>query len=109
MIGRYGQQCEIVVSGNDRLVKTKAFLNPLLYKNKIYIGGTYLPDGFYDGGHYLYIGRASVRLDNLPFGSVVKFGSDTYIIKRAEQYIVAGECIYTWAVLQLAEKGEKVG
>lgn len=106
MISRYGRQCEVVAFGSDTAVSTKAFLNPLLYKNKISIGGTYLPDGFYDGGHYLYIGRSDVRLDNLPLGSVVRCGENTYSIKRAEQYIVGDKSAYTWAVLQIAKKGE---
>ena len=106
MINRYGRLCEVIPFGSDTKVRTNAFLNPLLYKNKMYIGGTYLPDGFYDGGHYLYIGKAAVRLDNLPLGSVVKCGGDTYTIKRAEQYVIADKAVYIWAVLQIAKKGE---
>ena len=38
-------------------VSTKAFIQPLRYKNKMYIGNSYLQPGELDGGHYLYMGE----------------------------------------------------
>lgn len=99
----------VVPSGGDKKIKVKALLNPLLYKNKLYIGGGYMPDGFFDGGHYLYVGLPDVRLDNLPIGSVIFCSGSKYVIKRGEQYFLGGSPIYTWAVLQLAERDDDNG
>lgn len=101
---RYGRQCAVKPFGSDKQMSVKAFVNPLLYKNKMYIGGKYLPDGFCDGGHYLYIGEPNLRLDNMPTGTVIVCGEYTYSIKYSEQYFIGSDALYTWAILQLAER-----
>lgn len=104
MLARFGRRCFILTPDGEKRIEVKALLNPLLYKTKQYIGGEYLPDGFFDGGHYLYVGDGKIRIDNLPIGTVIECGEDRYVIVRAEQYIIGEDVIYTWAVLQLAEK-----
>lgn len=106
---RCGRRCIIKPFGSDEQLTVTALINPLLHKNKMYIGGTYLPDGFCDGGHYLYIGEPSVSLDNMPIGSVIVCGENTYSIKHSEQYFIGSDVLYTWAILQLAERGEGNG
>lgn len=109
MINRYGTDCTVTKPNGDFIIKTKAFIHPLLYHNRVYVGGTYLPDGYYDGGHYLYIGKADVRLDELPMNSTVICKEDKFIIKRAERYLVGEKAAYVWAVLRFAERSESNG
>lgn len=106
MLNRYGRKCEIVPFGSERKIYVKALINPLLYKNRLYVGGKYLPDGFYDGGHYLYIGDPRVSLNKFPVGSTLKVGTTTYIIKHTEEYYIDEKPLYCWAVLQLQKRGE---
>ncbi len=109
MLKMYGGQCVVAPFGREERIKVKAFVNPLLYKNKLYIGGKYLPDGFCDGGHYLYIGEPRVRLDDMPIGTIIECNSRSYSIKHAEQYFIGDTPLYSWAVLQIDERGENNG
>jgi hypothetical protein len=103
LLRRYGS--EALVEWDDRSTRVKAMIQPLYYKNKMYLEGSYLPDGYYDGGHYLYIGPAGVRLDQLPFDAVVARDGVCYRIKRAELVKNAGEALYSWAILQICGEG----
>lgn len=105
MLNRYGRKCEIMPFGSEKKLSVKAIINPLLYKNKLYVGGSYLPDGFYDGGHYLYIGDPKISLESIPVGSTLKVSGNTYLIKHAEQYYIEERPLYSWAVLQLQKRG----
>lgn len=109
MLKLHGRKCIISPRGREDKITVKAFVNPLLYKNKMYIGGKYLPDGFYDGGHYLYIGEAKIRLDDMPLGTIVECGENKYSIKHAEQYFMGDKALYSWAVLQIANRGDRLG
>ena len=107
MINRYGRKCEITPFGDERKVSVKAIVNPLLSKNKLYVGGSYLPDGYFDGGHYLYIGDPKVSLGIFPVGSTLKVSGSTYLIKHTEQYYIDERPLYSWAILQLQKRGDE--
>lgn len=87
-------------SGEYSEVKNaKAFIQPLRYKNKMYIGNNYIPIGGIDGGHYLYIGSPDLRFDKEADTVIINTADDSYYIKRAEPYIVDNEVVYIWAIL----------
>lgn len=101
MIRQYGRLCIIVPVEGNKTVKVNAMVNPLLYKNKMYLNDVYLPDGLVDKGVYLYIGDPKVSLEDYPVGTRIRCGENEYTIMRTEQYYVENEAVYTWAVLQL--------
>lgn len=103
LLRRYGS--EALVGWDTSSIRVNAVIQPLYYKNKMYLEGSYLPDGYIDGGHYLYIGPAGVRLDQLPFDATVLCDGVSYRIKRAELVKNAGEALYTWAILQVCGEG----
>lgn len=80
-------------------VSTKAFIQPLRYKNKMYIGNSYLQPGELDGGHYLYMGDPSLRFDNCTASVILSMNGDEFYIKRAEPFVFNDEVIYIWAIL----------
>lgn len=94
-IKRYG--CSISIETNGTYVTTKAFVEPLRYKNKVYVGGEYHYLGFRQTEKYLYIGPAECELsaDN----SVIEMNGNKYIVKRCETYYVKDCPIYVWAIL----------
>lgn len=103
LLRRYGS--DVKVKWDSKCAQIKAMVQPLYYKNKMYLKGSYLPDGYFDGGHYLYIGPAGVRLDQLPFDATVVCEDVSYRVKRAELIQIAGENLYTWAILQVCGEG----
>lgn len=95
IIKRYG--CSISISNGDDKVNTKAFIEPLRYKNRIYVGGQYHHLGVNRSEKYLYIGLPEYLLNEN--SSVIEMQSDKYIVKRCERYYVKDTAIYVWAIL----------
>ncbi len=94
-IGRYGSQVTINQGGSE--INTRAFLEPLRYRNKIYIGGEYRKLGFLKREKYLYVGKSDHRL--VENESVIETHGNKYIVKRCETYFVKDTPVYEWAIL----------
>ena len=101
LMERYGRAVRILSpEENAAAIDCRAFVQPLRYKNKMYLNGVYLPSGYDDGRHYLYLGPADVRLDLMPFGVCVQAGEERYLVKRAEKVHLEDRVLYIWAILQ---------
>ena len=99
LLQRYGDLVEI--RGEEQALQVNAWIQPLRYKNKMYLSGTYLPDGYLDGGHFLYLGPAEARLDQMPSDTMLSRQGVRYRIQRAEPIWFANEILYIWAILQI--------
>lgn len=95
-LSRLGES--ITVTTEKGKFKVKGLIQPLLYKNKLYLGGKQLPDGFFDGGCYLLICSPEVRLPVLGT-AFFEAGGKKYILKRSETVKSSSQALYTWAVL----------
>lgn len=79
----------------------RAVIQPLRYKNKMYLNGEVNDLGHYSEGFYLYIGPASVKLSSLGISaSLYTSDSKRYKIERWENIFYKEEPLYTWAVLK---------
>lgn len=100
LIKTFGNTIEVLLDG--QLQETgRAFIQPLRYKNKIYLDGYYMPPGYCAGGHFLYIGPPDIHFVR-PYENLVircEELSESYTVKRAETYKFAGRPVYVWAVL----------
>ncbi len=94
-IERYGSQVTICQGG--KRVAARAFVEPLRYRNKIYIGGEYRPLGMLRREKYLYVGSAAHRLSENQ--SVIESQGEQYIVKRCETYYLKDMPVYEWAIL----------
>ncbi|MBQ2825307.1 MAG: hypothetical protein IJF19_03435 [Clostridia bacterium] len=88
----------VTITTEEGSIRTKSVIAPLLYKNKMYLGGVHLPDGFFDTGHYLLILPADVRLPVLGT-AFFQFGKNKYVLKRSERVSVKNYGAYVWAVV----------
>lgn len=103
---RLGLEKELSTFGRNITVTTeqgsgiiRGIIMPLLYKNKIYISGKRLPEGYFDSGHYLLICESSVKL---PVTGTAFFECDQkrYVLKRSESVGYMDKPLYIWAVLE---------
>ena len=94
-ITRYGSHVTITTDGVT--VSSRAFVEPLRYRNKIYIGGEYRPLGMLRREKYLYVGRSTDKLREN--SSVIESQGSKYIVKRCETYYVHDTPVYEWAIL----------
>ena len=94
-IKRYGNS--VVISEDGKTNNAKAFIEPLRYKNRVYVGGKYRLLGVDRDEKYLYVGFAEIPLRE--HCSVIEMKGSKYIVKRCETYYVKDYPIYVWAIL----------
>lgn len=94
-IKRYGN--DVIIVDGDKKTKAKAFVEPLRYKNRVYVGGKYRLLGLDRDEKYLYVGCAENSLKEQC--SVIEMQDSKYIVKRCETYYVKDYPIYVWAIL----------
>lgn len=79
----------------------KCFIQPLRYKNKMYLDGVNTAIGFNSEGHYLYIGPPEHDLTQVGFSDVWLSSSDEkYKIDRAEKVCKGSDVFYIWAIIR---------
>ncbi len=94
-IKRYG--CSVKITDGSKDATVKAFVEPLRYKNRVYVGGEYHYLGYRRTEKYLYVGLPEyVLAEN---SSVIEMQKKKYIVKRCETYYVKDCPVYVWAIL----------
>ena len=79
----------------------RAFLQPLRYKNKMYLEGTYTVLGKDPNSLYLYIGSAKHDVTRVPKGTrLTDVDGKQYLIQRAEKVCRGEAPYYFWAILK---------
>ncbi len=98
-IDTYGNNITITIG--DKSYHSKAFIQPLQYKNKMYTDGNYTPQGYIDGGHFQYIGKADFVFSPPYEDITIKLNStgQLFAVKRAENYIVKNKICHVSAVI----------
>ncbi len=99
MFRRFGR--EIVLRQDDGWHSEifHGLIQPLRYKNKIYLDGVYTVIGFDNQGKYLYIGPARHDLTTFDAGYVEADGVK-YTIDRAEKVYCGASPLYIWAIIR---------
>lgn len=78
-----------------------AFIQPLRYKNKLYMAGDFTPIGRNTQDVYLYIGPKNHDLTNLDASYRIFDANDiSYMIDRAEKITFKNEVVYIWAIIR---------
>lgn len=83
----------------------RAFVQPIRYKNKMYLEGVYTPAGLSEKGYYLYIGPPSHDLTKVE-DALVHTDELTLKIERAEKVFFQNKVCYIWAVLMSVTREE---
>ena len=94
-IAKFGGDVEVTQGSSS--VRTRAIVEPLRYRNKIYIGGEQRSLGSLNRERYLYIGQPDVPLH--ANASVIESVGGKYIVKRCETYFVQDRPVYVWAIM----------
>ncbi|MBQ7541174.1 MAG: hypothetical protein IJT44_02665 [Clostridia bacterium] len=84
------------------------FLQPLRYKNKMYLYGVNTQIGHNAQGHYLYIGPPEHDLTALGDNVQLRIGDESYRIDRAEKVYCGKDPYYIWAIVRtVVEESEE--
>ncbi len=84
----------------DMTKSYKAFIQPLRYKNKMYLDGVYTQIGFNSQGHYLYIGPPDPDLTTAEDSAFLNSDGTKYRIDRAERVYNGDKVFYIWAIIR---------
>ena len=106
VIDRIGEEVITDIWGEQ--VKSKAFIQPMRYKNKLYVDMKITELGFNDTECFLYLGPADVDFTGSERHTTVHSlsGKRSYNVSRADKISVGGEVLYIWAVLTPHIKGD---
>lgn len=95
--------------GPGRPVAYHAIIQPLRYKNKMYLQGAYSDVGYVDPGFYLYLGPGEIALDEGSRDAVLTVGKRSFVIDRAERVFYRDRSLYCWAILRSVIEEESNG
>ena len=90
---------EVTVKVNDTEYLIKAVIQPMRYKNKMYLEPERTELGFKDSECFLYLGPAVPDFAGLEPDTTVIHGDRVYKTSRADRISIGGETVYIWAVL----------
>ena len=77
-----------------------AFIQPLRYKNKLYLYGVNTEIGYNSQGHYLYIGPPEPDLSAWEDDACLQCGGVKYRVDRAEGVYLGNRLLYVWAIIR---------
>ena len=106
MFEKFGQ--EVTLRGNDGWSTPifGGFIQPLRYKNKMYLNGVNTVIGFNSQGHYLYIGPPDPDLTLTEDNAFLFSDGSKYQIDRAERVYNGDRVFYIWAIIRTIVEAE---
>lgn len=98
-IDKYGNVIQIEYADGNK-VSSRAFVEPLRYRHKMYIGGKErdLDSLKHIKKKYLYIGQPDAELHK---GDTVIQRDFEFSVETVEKYIYKDKVMYIWAILSL--------
>jgi hypothetical protein len=89
----------VTVRVYDEELNVKALVQPMRYKNKLYLENERNELGFKDGECFLYLGPAEVDFAGHENAVVISTADRKYNVSRADRISLKGTVQYIWAVL----------
>lgn len=100
MIEKYGQAAQLTDNQTGKAISYRAIVQPLRYKNKLYLRGTYTELGRNQQDYYLYIGPGDVDITGVDSNKkTLTVSGVSYVVDRMEKHYLADWLIYHWAIV----------
>lgn len=78
----------------------RAFVEPLRYKNKLYVEESSVPEGMINRTAYRYIGPPDIDLNKIaPRGTLISMGNTLVTVSHSEEVSFDGNPIYIYGIL----------
>ena len=105
LMKRHGREMCLTLPDGWRSNTFYGFIQPLRYKNKMYLAGVNTQIGYNSEGHYLYIGPPEQDLTVAGTDTLLNAGGIDYRIDRAEKVYRGSEVFYIWAIIRAVVDG----
>lgn len=99
-VDKYGTTLSLSADGVTFGTPYRAFIQPLRYKNKMYLMGIRSRVGNIDQSHYLYIGPPEKDIVGLGSSARIKRANELFYIVKAENVNIGDGVFYNWAVIR---------
>lgn len=100
MFEKFGQDVILKGPNNWNSSVFGAFVQPLRYKNKMYLNGVNTVIGFNSQGHYLYIGPPEHDISSLDKNYYIEAEDKKFMIDRCEKVYFKNTVVYIWAIIR---------
>jgi len=100
ILERFGRQARLCLPDGWQSENFGVFIQPLRYKNKMYLGGVNTRIGFNREGYYLYLGPPEHDLTLPGPGLWIQCGGEKYTVDRAEAVHFGEEKSHVWAIIR---------
>ena len=101
LFNQYGREAELHSEDGWNSGKFRCFIQPLRYKNKMYLDGINTPIGYNSQGHYLYIGPANHDLTGITDSSTwISSDNIKYKVDRSEKVYFGNQVLYICAIIK---------
>ena len=97
---KFGRQVQLCLPDGWQSEAFGAFLQPLRYKNKMYLGGVNTRIGFNREGYYLYLGPPDHDITLLGREAWIACGNERYTVDRAEKVYFGETPSHVWAIIR---------
>ena len=94
----------ITVTIDKTVHNVHAIIQPMRYKNKLYIEQERTELGFKDSECFLYLGPRDVDFSGKEQNTWIRTSDRSYNVSRADPVSIGGKTQYIWAVLTLRLK-----
>lgn len=101
LMNQFGRAMSLHLSDGWSSNTYYAFIQPLRYKNKMYLDGVNTQIGFNQQGHYLYIGPPEHDLTTFDSSGWLSSDGVKYKIDRAEKVYNGNNVFYIWAIIRV--------
>ena len=90
----------MVLSSSQGETSFKAFLQPLRYKNKMYLSGTLTEIGYDTLRKFVLICPVEIDITTVDgIETLLKFGEDDYCVDHCEKVFFKDRPLYYWAIV----------
>lgn len=103
---KYGRKITAVNESGTVIKSLKCFVQPLRYKNKMYLEGTPTDIGVNDTGYYLLLAPPELSLDALGEMGCLSDGEKKFGVDRWEKIFMGESVWFIWAVLKEQHEGQ---
>lgn len=106
IMNRYGRTVCAVDGNGKKIAEKRCFIQPLRYKNKMYLEGTPTEIGVNEAGYFLFIAPATMDLESIGNNGYLYDDEKRYHIDRWEKIWVGDKVFYLWAILKERSEGK---
>lgn len=100
IFNRYGRKMELKAVEGESAVSFKGLLQPLRYKNKMYLNQVSTEISYTNTRKFLLICPAAVNISEADgYNKILIVGEDKYCVDHSEKIYGKNEAVYSWSIV----------